>query len=572
MISDFDLEGKNKIQKASYYLNNYGMSYTVKKALKKLGIPVSQESEYMTWCRRMTPTKNALKEQQNRHFSIEPEFSVIYEEASGAEQWKKQTYSKYRGMKLGGMDAKNLLLKATGEYIVFVGKSVDIHPDFLYEVVKRLNEKESQPKSRIRRCSKGEPEVIYTDEDNADGELRFRPFFKPEISMQLLLNFQYLGRCFIVKKSLLTKIVREKGNELALQDNDWYDVALQSFRKAEHVLHIPKVLFSNLVNPGELEKFVRSTEEKQKLCVEKYLRDENICGKVISNEVPGFFHVEYELKEEPLVSIIIPNKDHAEDLKHCIESLRKKSDYQNYEIIVAENNSTDPATDEYYLKLQEDRRIRVVTYKGEFNYSAINNFAVKFAKGELLLFLNNDTEFIDQKGLRELVIAAVLPGCGASGAMLYYGDDTIQHGGVIIGMGGFAAHGLWSLRDRDENLYPFALCEREVSAVTGACLMVQKEVYEEVGGMGEDFVVALNDVDLCLKIRAAGHEIIFNPYAKLHHYESKSRGYEDTQEKQARFQQEITRLQQKWEDEITAGDPYYNPNLTLHRADYSMDI
>ena len=179
---------------------------------------------------------------------------------------------------------------------------------------------------------------------------------------------------------------------------------------------------------------------------------------------------------------------------------------------------------------------------------------------------------MDAQSLRELVVSVLKPGVGACGAMLYYGDRTIQHAGVIIGMGGFAAHALWTLSDREETYYPFSLCERRVSAVTGACLMVRRSVFEETGGMEEDFAVALNDVDFCMKVRAAGYHILFNPYARLYHYESKSRGYEDTVQKQARFQKEINRFQQKWETEILNGDPYYNPNLTLHRADYSMDI
>lgn len=572
MISDFDLEGKNKVQKAAYYMKHYGLSYTMKKAMKKLGMSVSEESEYTLWRKRVEPDKNDLKEQSTRRFYKDPEFTIILEDTEGLDQWKKQTYNRFHCLKLGGMDAKNLMLKASGDYVVFVGKSAIIPPYFLYEVVKHMNQKGSDMRSRIRNYPEGEPEIIYTDEDNFDGKNRFRPFFKPEKSMQLLLNFQYLGKCFIVKKSLIAKIVKEKGNGLILQNNNWYDVALQSFRKATNVMHIPQILFSNQVKEGEINHFVRSYEETQKECIERYLRDENIFGKVTTGEVPGFYHVEYELDEEPLVSIVIPNKDHIKELKACVDSLRNKSDYQNFEIIIAENNSKEPETFEYYLKLQEDRRIRVLTWNGEFNYSAINNHAVQFAKGQLILFLNNDTEFMDGGTLRELVIAAILPGSGASGAMLYYEDKTIQHGGVIIGMGGFAAHAFWSLTDRDEKLYPFSRCQREVSGVTGACLMVQKEVFEEVGGMEEDFVVALNDIDLCMKIRAAGYEIIFNPYARLYHYESKSRGYEDTQEKQERFQKEIKRLQEKWEIEIMEGDPYYNPNLTLHRADYSMDI
>ncbi len=425
--------------------------------------------------------------------------------------------------------------------------------------------------SRICPTNMEQADLVYTDEDNLADNKRYRPFFKPDASQNLLLNFPYLGRCFAVRRSLLEKLAAG-GEKIMLFGNGWYDLSLQAFRFAKHVMHIPKPLFSNVVPYEKRNMFVHSMNENNAECLKHYLKSENISGKVTQSDVEGFFHLSYDLEQEPLVSIIIPTKDHIEDLKKCLESL-KKSNYSNYEVILAENNSEKKETFAYYKKvIKEDRRIRVLVWEGDFNYSAINNAAVELAKGDLVLCLNNDTEFMHPNALRELVISAVKPGVGASGAMLYYGDKTIQHAGVIIGMGGFAAHALWSLTDRDEKYYPFSLCEREVSAVTGACLMVRKSVYLEVGGMGEDFVVALNDIDFCLKIRAAGYKILFNPYAKLFHYESKSRGYEDTAEKQERFQAEITKLQTKWEEEIKAGDPFYNQNLTLHRADYSMDV
>lgn len=574
MLSDFDLEGKNKFQKALYYLKYYGMSYTAKKALRKLGIPISEESEYMSWCRRVSPTKTELAQQKKSAAASKTAFTVVLApgEKADASGWKKQTCSNISIVELRqGMSLAEVLEKSTGEYLVFSGRSIKVVPEYLYEITMCITETLPKGESKIRMYPQIIPDVLYTDEDNCTGKKRFRPFFKPDKSLGMLMNFQYMGRCFAVKRTLAEEIAEKETVEL--NGNDWYDLALQAFHYGRHIRHIPKVLFSNCVKEEEKYTFIRNMDGTGKACIEHYLKTAELSGKVTASDVPGFYHVEMELQEEPLVSIIIPNKDHIEDLKICLDSLRNKSDYTNYEVIIAENNSEDEATFAYYEKLQkEDDRIHVVTWEGSFNYSAINNFAVKSAKGELLLFLNNDTEFIDSKTLRELVTSALKPGAGASGAMLYYGDNTIQHGGIIIGMGGFAAHALWSLTDRDEKYYPFSLCEREVSGCTGACLMVRRDVFEEVGGMGEDFVVALNDVDLCLKIRAAGYEIIFNPYAKLYHYESKSRGYEDTMEKQARFQSEITRLQTKWEKEITEKDPYYNPNLTLHRADYSMDI
>lgn len=561
MLSDFDLEGKNKLQKAAYYLQNYGMTYTAKKALRKLGISISQESEYMTWCRRMEPSKSDLNAQRKSGFESTYHFTVVLEpgEEGRSLEWKKQTVLPVSVLKLKeGKNASDILKRVKGEYLVYSGKNVVPRENYLYEIC---------------LAAEGGADLIYTDEDNICGKKRFRPFFKPDASPELLLNFQYMGRMFVIKKDLLERIVEETDREVAILGDEWYEIALKAFRYAKRICHIPKVLFSNETKENTKTDFIRCTGGNQRDAIERYLEDEGVKGSVRSSDVEGFFHVEYELPEEPLVSIIIPNKDHTEDLKLCLDSLREKESYRNYEVIIAENNSEEKATFDYYEKIQgEDDRIHVVTYQGRFNYSAINNFAVRHAKGELLLFLNNDTEFIDGKAIKEMVSSVLKEGVGACGAMLYYGDDTIQHAGVIIGMGGFAAHALWSLTDRDEKYYPFSLCQREVSAVTGACLMVRRSVYDEVEGMGEEFAVALNDVDFCMKICEKGYRILFNPYAKLYHYESKSRGYEDTAEKQARFQKEIDHFQSKWEKEIRAGDKYYNPNLTLHRADYSMDI
>lgn len=574
MISDFDLEGKNKLQKLSYYLRCYGLSYTVRKAMRKLGIPVSEESEYMSWLRGNMASKVELSAQRKDPLSARLSFVIVSERGTAAEQagWKKQTCKKLSFASVDeDMTLAELLEQNPGDVFVFSGRDIKVPPEYLYEVTLAVCGQANLHVSKLRPENTDYVDLVYTDEDNCADGRRLRPYFKPDASLNLLLNFPYLGRCFAVKRNLLETMARTK-DAPALYNNDWYDLSLQAFRHAKHICHIPKPLFSNLVSKEEKNMFVRSRSKRAAACIRHYLKSENISGRVLRSDVQGFFHVVYELAQEPLVSIIIPNKDHIEDLRLCMDSL-KNSDYGHYEVIIAENGSEDPETFAYYKRLMaEDPRIHVAVWRGEFNYSAINNFAVQKSKGELLLFLNNDTEFIGRRALRELVISVVKPGVGACGAMLYYGDKTIQHAGVIIGMGGFAAHALWSLTDRDERYYPFSLCEREVSAVTGACLMTRRSVYDEAGGMGEDFVVALNDIDFCMKVRSLGYQILWNPYARLYHYESKSRGYEDTEEKQKRFQKEIERFQEKWETEILEGDPCYSPNLTLHRADYSMDI
>ena len=574
MLSSFDLEGKNRAQKAAYYLRYYGAAFTVKKALRKLGVPVNEESAYMTWCRHHNASKKELSAQKKSARAKEYAFVIVAEEGVDVKSagWQEQTCKRISFARVTGSSTiSDLLARADGDIFVFCGEAVRVRPEYLYEISLAASGRYERHISRIRKGNDHPADLLYTDEDNCTGKKRSRPFFKPDASEQLLLNFPYLGRCFAVRRSLLEAMER-KGTSVQFAGNDWYDLSLQAFRHAEHILHLPKVLFSNVVTEEARGSFTHSVKPENAGCLRRWMTEEGIRGTVEASDVPGFFHIRQTLEQEPLVSIIIPNKDHLEDLTLCLNAL-KRSDYTNFEIIIAENNSEREETFAFYEALErQDKRVRIVTWNGSFNYSAINNFAVQRAKGELLLFLNNDTECMDAFALRELVASALKPGVGACGAMLYYGDRTIQHAGVIIGMGGFAAHALWSLRDRDAQGYPFALCEREVSGVTGACFMVRRAVYEEVGGMEEDFVVALNDVDLAMKIRAAGYKILFNPYARLYHYESKSRGYEDTVEKQARFQTEIDRFQSKWEREITEGDPYYNPNLTLHRADYTMDL
>lgn len=269
-----------------------------------------------------------------------------------------------------------------------------------------------------------------------------------------------------------------------------------------------------------------------------------------------------------MISILIPNKDHITDLLKCIQSIEAKSTYDNYEILVIENNSTMPETFACYRELEKDEKIRILSYEGEFNYSAINNFAAGQAKGEYFLLLNNDTEVISPDWMEELLMYAQRPDVGAVGAMLYYPDDTVQHAGVVIGIGGFAGHVHVGFPKGNGGYMSRMAYAGNMSAVTAACMMVSRKVYEEVGGLSEDFRVAFNDVDFCLKIREKGYLVVFNPYAELYHYESKSRGYETTPEKKARFDGEVAHFKERWAKILLEGDPYFNPNFTLTRGDF----
>ena len=271
------------------------------------------------------------------------------------------------------------------------------------------------------------------------------------------------------------------------------------------------------------------------------------------------------------MSVIIPNKDHADDLSQCIASIQEKSAYRNFELVIVENNSTDEETFSYYQKLQREyENVRVVYYEGGFNYAKINNFGVQEAAGEYLLLLNNDTEMIDGEVIGELLGYCMREDVGAVGAKLLYGDDTIQHAGVVLGFGGTAGHAFIGKHRYDAGYFGRILCAQDYSAVTAACMMTKRSVYEAVGGMTEELAVAFNDIDYCLKVRELGKLVVYDPYAELYHYESKSRGLEDSPEKVERFLGETERLLSFWREQIEAGDPYYNRNLTLDNSDFSL--
>lgn len=295
----------------------------------------------------------------------------------------------------------------------------------------------------------------------------------------------------------------------------------------------------------------------------------------------------YEIIGNPKISIVIANKDHLEDLNRCVTSIREKSTYDNYEIIVVENNSETEEIFAYYKELTDGKytkearyvtsdngRMKIVNYQGSFNYSAINNLGAEYADGEYLLLLNNDTQVITVNWMEELLMYAQRKDVGAVGGKLYYGNKTIQHAGVVLGLGAHRTAGHTHYGQSRENLgYMGRLCyTQNVSAVTGACLMVKKHLFTEVGGLDTNFEISLNDVDFCLKLREKGYLNVFTPFAELYHFESISRGLDDKGEKAQRYNRESERFREKWKTVLEKGDPYYNVNFSLDRSDYSLKI
>ena len=401
--------------------------------------------------------------------------------------------------------------------------------------------------------------------------------FKPDYAPEYLMAVNYICHLAVFKKSLFDAVGGERPTCDGAQDHDLFLRLIDEMQRrdpAAKPLHIPQVLYYWRVHAASTSGGTAAkpyVEKAAQKAVADHLAATGRQGRVEPGKFPGTCHVVWDIPEpHPLVSILIPNKDHTDDLEKCLHSIYAKTTYENFEIIVIENNSTDPATAAYYKKLPERYdRARVVTYKGGFNFSRINNFGRRYAAGKYLLLLNNDVEVINGDWLTQMVGECSQPGVGLCGAMLYYPDDTIQHAGIITGLGGYAGHS-HKYHKRGGSGYMFRLATvQDFSAVTAACLLVRTAVYDELHGLDEEFTVAYNDVDFCLRARDAGWRIVWTPYAELYHYESKSRGSDENDPaKKARFDAEHERLYAVHGRENILHDPYYSPSLSLDYEDF----
>lgn len=591
----------NGFQKFFIYLKKEGLSATINRIRVKL-FHKKDTFTYERWLKDNQITREELEEQRKEQFEYEPKFSIVVPLFQTKESYlraliesvEKQTYGNWELCLADGSGANSPLEKivaeyqkkgcnisyqilqenkgisentnaamqmATGEYIVLADHDDVITENALYECVKALN------KDRTI-------DVLYSDEDKIDmsGKKYFDPNFKPDLNMDLLCSMNYICHLFVVKKSVIDKVGMLRSEFDGAQDHDFI---LRCVEAAQKVYHIPMVLYhwrchieSTAANPeSKLYAF-----EAGRKSIEEHYKRVGIPAKVEHSSFYGMFRTKYCWKEQPLISIIIPNKDHIEDLKKCMDSIEQKSTYRNFEFIIVENNSTEEETFQYYKKLEEKENVQVIYYKGGFNFSKINNVGARYAKGEYLLLLNNDTEIINPECLEEMLGYCMRDDVGIVGAKLCYEDDTIQHAGVVIGFGGMAGHAFIESSRFDTGYMGRIMCAQDYSAVTAACMMTKKSVFDAVDGLTESLEVAFNDIDYCLKVRELGKLVVYNPYAELYHYESKSRGMEDTPEKVERFNGEVAKFCERWEDILREGDPYYNPNLTLDKADFSLRV
>lgn len=471
---------------------------------------------------------------------------------------------KYRMLERNGGISENTnaaLEMASGTYIALLDHDDLLHPAALYEYMNVI-------------CETG-ADFIYCDEMTFEGKLSHivTLHFKPDFAVDNLRANNYICHFSVFSKELLEKAGIFRPEYDGSQD---HDMILRLTEKAERIVHIPQILYFWRSHPASVASDINSKTyavDAGKRAVMSHLERCGLRGVVESSwAFPTIFNVKYEIESFPKISVIIPNKDHVEMLSRCIDSIWEKSTYGNFEILVVENNSTEQDTFRYYERLEAEGRATVLYYKEEgFNYARINNYAAERAAGEYVLFLNNDIEIITPDWMQEMLMFAQRDDVGAVGAKLYYPDNTIQHAGVVIGMGKDRCAGSVHHRFARDNVgYIGRLCyAQEYSAVTAACLLISREIFRSVGGFDERFAVAYNDVDLCMAVREAGYRNIWTPCAEAYHYESVSRGYDEAPEKQERFRREVQLFQEKWQAQIDRGDPFYNRNLTLDLPDFS---
>jgi GT2 family glycosyltransferase len=450
---------------------------------------------------------------------------------------------------------------ASGDFIALLDHDDELAPEALWENARVI-------------LAHPDADMIYSDEDKLDATgARVSPHFKPDWSPDLFYSVMYTSHLGVYR----TRLARDVGGfRRGLEGSQDYDLVLRFLDHTDRIHHIPKVLYHWRVTPISTAAAANRkeyTERSGSRALTEHFARRGLSVMIQRGPLPNTYRVRYPMVHPvfgaPTVSIVIPTRDGADLLKRCIGSLVKKTEYSRYEILVVDNGSTDPAARRYLAGLTRRGTARVVAWDRPFNYAALNNFAARETRGPVLLFLNNDTEVIEGEWLESMIEHALRPDVGAVGARLLYPDGRVQHGGVILGLGGVADHAHKHLLRSDVGYYGRAKLVQNFSAVTGACLMARREVFEEVGGFDEALTVAFNDVDFCLRLRERGYRIVWTPYAELYHAESASRGHEDTVAKRRRLAAEIAHLEQRWGARLTE-DPYYSPHLSRDRHDFAL--
>ena len=623
---------RHRYNQIKFYIGKYGFIKTIKKCIKTVIRRIIrfiknekelQYGDYGGWIKYNEPKDADLKIQMKRKFDFEPKISVVVPMYNTKEKFFKelikcmmdQTYSNWELCLADGSPKQNDNLKkyyeqdkrikykyldgnlgiagnsnaaigmATGDYIALLDHD-DVLADYaLYEIVYNLNKFPNA-------------EFLYSDEDKIDENgNRYDAYFKPDIAPDTLRCQNYICHFSVFKKELMEKLGGFRENYDGAQD---YDIFLRMLEITDpkNISHVPKILYHWRVHNESTAKLNSNAKnyafEAGKKAIEDHIKRVGLEGTVSKGCIDGIYRIDYKVIGEPRVSIVIPNKDGKDILEVCINSIFEKSTYKNFEIVITENNSETNEIFDYYKTLLKNDKIKIVNYntgkrietedecsleytnknrrevKSGFNYSAIINYGVKNTTGEYVVQLNNDTELITPNWLELMLGFCQRKDVGAVGVKLYYQDETIQHAGIIVGIGGIAGNRFKSIPKSGHGYFAKESMIENLSAVTAACIMTPKSIYEEVGWMDEGLAVAFNDVDFCLKIREKGYLVVYNPFIEFWHYESKTRGQEDSPAKIKRFQGEMSRFEQRWPEILDSGDPYYNINLSLDTEVYHM--
>ena len=589
-------------RKGMRYLKLHGAAGFAKKLVKKAEDYKNRPYPYTKWYPEHMALESELEQQRKTTFAYAPLISIVIPLYNTPVPYLKelldsvqsQTYQNFQLCLADGSDnsrtgdyirenygtdkriqykllennagisenTNEAIKMATGEFIMFSDHDDTLAPNALFEIVKEMNEHPGT-------------DVVYTDEDKVtmDGKRYFDPHFKPDFNLDMLRCNNYICHIFVVKREILEQVGMLRKEFDGAQD---FDFILRCCEKAENIRHVAKILYHWRNHPastaGNPESKMYAYEAGRNAVQAHYDRI-GMKAEVSMTEQWGRYRTKLFVEGEPLVTIIIPNKDHKKELKTCVDSLFEKTSYQNFEILIIENNSTGKEIFAYYKELEAaHENVRVLTWEKEFNYSAINNFGAEHARGEYLLLLNNDIEVKTENWMEEMLSYCQREDVGIVGAKLLFPNEKIQHAGVILGMGpsGTAGHLFYNFPG-DQFVYAGrSQTTQDLSAVTAACMMVKKELYQKVGGMDEAFQVAFNDIDFCLRVRETGKLVVFQAYVELYHHESLTRGYETSQKNKKRFKEEIKLFKTRWKGILEAGDPYYNPNLTLRRSDCTL--
>lgn len=601
----------NKIEKGLLYLSHYGVKQTVAKSFRKAIGHDQEHYSYRKFLQTHPTTAEELDKQSHTVFAYNPVISIVIPLYNTPERFlveliqsfENQTYPHWQlclgdgspkdGLKdiiLNATDGKwddrivykklegntgiagntNAAMElATGDFIGFTDHDDLITADAMYYIAKALNEDNTI-------------EALYSDEDKIDMDSKeyFLPHFKSDFNIDLLCSHNYITHLFVARADLVKASGGIKSEFDGAQDHDF---DLRILEQCKNIYHIPRVLYHWRTHPASTADHPEAkmyAYENGRRAVEEHYKRIGVPARVELDSHLGYYRTVYEWPDTPLLSIVIPNMNHLSDLRDCIDSILDNNVYTNLEFVIVENNSDDKALFDYYreLELRNDINARVVDYtkaypdtKGSFNFSSLVNYGVAQAKGDYILLLNNDTRMINPEAISEMMGFIRRDDVGAVGARLYYGNNTVQHAGLIIGLGGVAnSQFLRSGREQVGYFYR-STCVQDLSAVTGACMLTKKSLWDEVKGFDEDLAVAFNDVDYCLKLRSKDKLVVYTPFSEWYHLESVSRGLDHQDpSKKSRMDKETDYFVSKWKDYYEKGDPYYNPNLSLTKFDYSF--